>query len=88
MKATLADLVPKRHGRRRPYTQAGIRRIPCFRCGQKAEHQWSICADGNLQRPVCTPCDVELNRLVLEWARDPEASTKVARYAEAMESRL
>lgn len=82
MKATLRDLVPKRHGRRRPYTQAGIRRLLCFRCGQKAEHQWSICADGNLQRPICQSCDVELNKLVLEWAGDPEADAKIAAYRE------
>lgn len=70
----------KRHGRRRPYTQAGIKRLPCFRCGAKAEHQWSICADGNLQRPVCWDCDIDLNRLVLEWAGDPDADAKIAAY--------
>lgn len=72
----------KRHGRRKPYTARGIRRLPCFRCGRPASHQWTICADGNLQRPVCDDCDIDLNRLVLEWAGDPEAAEKIERYKE------
>lgn len=70
----------KRYGRREPYTEAGIRRLPCYRCGQRAQFQWSICADGNLQRPLCLDCDVALNRLVLAWAGDPEAEAKADRY--------
>lgn len=71
----------QRHGRRKPYTQRGIERLPCFRCGAKAKHQWSICADGNKQRPICGPCDIDLNRIVLAWAGDPDAATKIAAYA-------
>lgn len=56
-----------RHGRRRPYTDAGVGRLPCFRCGRPALHQWSACSDGNLWRPLCLECDIALNRLVLEW---------------------
>ncbi len=57
----------RRHGRKEPYTEIGIRRLPCFRCGAPASQQWNICSDGNLYRPICTDCDLALNRLVLEW---------------------
>lgn len=69
-----------RHGRRKPYTEAGIVRLPCFRCGNPARFQWSICADGNVQRPLCGPCDADLNTHVLQWAGDPDADQKAARY--------
>lgn len=57
----------KKHGRKKPYTVIGIERLPCFRCGNPAYHQWQICADGNLYRPVCLDCDIELNEMVLFW---------------------
>lgn len=57
----------KKHGRKKPYTVIGIERLPCFRCGKPAYHQWQICADGNLYRPVCLDCDIELNEMVLFW---------------------
>ncbi len=56
---------PKPAGRREPYTEAGIRRCKCQRCGQPAHAQWSICANGNRQVPICLACDIELNRAVL-----------------------
>lgn len=65
-----------RHGRLKPYTAAGIRRLKCYRCGERATQQWSICSDGNLHRPLCTVCDVALNELVLEWMRMPIAERK------------
>lgn len=34
------------HGRRQPYTEIGVRRVPCTRCGEPAEYQWQVCADG------------------------------------------
>jgi hypothetical protein len=71
----------KRHGRRKPYTARGIRRLPCFRCAAPASEQWQICADGNLWRPVCKSCDVQLNRVVLDFMRDPDADVKVSAYA-------
>lgn len=67
-------------GRRQPYTSIGIRRVPCVRCGNPAQHQWNVCADGNRFRALCLDCDIALNRLVLEWANDPGAADKVARY--------
>lgn len=70
----------KRHGRKKPYTSKGIARLPCFRCGRPAYHQWQICSDGNIWRPLCIPCDVDLNRRVLEWANDPDAKAKIQAY--------
>lgn len=73
----------RRHGRREPYTDAGIRRLPCFRCGRPASFQWSICADDNLYRPVCTPCDITLNDLTLTFMGDPDREAKMAAYRKA-----
>ncbi len=70
-----------RHGRKEPYTETGIRRLPCVRCGAKARFQWNACADGNLWRPLCGPCDVDLTELVLRGRGDPAAEQKVADYA-------
>lgn len=70
----------RRHGRSKPYTEIGIRRLPCFRCGDQALTQWQICADGRTYRPLCGCCDVELNRMVLEFMGDPDAAAKMARY--------
>ena len=55
------------NGRRRPYTEKGIRRLPCARCDNAASYQWQICADGNLYRTICNACDDELNELVLKF---------------------
>ena len=54
-------------GRKRPYTEKGIERLPCIRCGRKAVHQWQICSDNLIFRPLCMKCDVALNELVLRW---------------------
>lgn len=67
--------------RRDPYTEAGIKRLKCIRCGGRAEFQWQICSDGNNHRPICGPCDVALNLLVLQWMRHPTADELVERYA-------
>ena len=66
--------------RRRPYTEAGIRRKRCVRCGAQANATWEICADGNYKRPLCTACDVALNRLVLEWVGHPDVEVLMERY--------
>lgn len=70
--------------RRKPYTERGIRRVPCRRCGRPSSQQWDICADGNVPRGLCVECDIDLNRLVLEWVGDPEADVKVAAYRAAI----
>jgi len=66
--------------RRKPYTAAGIKRLPCFRkCGRKSSAQWLICADG-IYRPLCTECDIELNQMVLAFMRFPDADKVMAEY--------
>ncbi len=71
-------------GRRRTYTVAGIKRLKCIRCGQKARFQWSICADGNKNRPLCAFCDIDLNELVLRWAGCPNADELMQAYRAKM----
>lgn len=69
--------------RRKPYTEIGIRRVKCFRCGSPAETQWNICADGNVFRAICRACDVALNEMVLRWMRFADWKAKMARYRKA-----
>jgi hypothetical protein len=63
-----------------PYSAVGIQRMACIRCGAKALHQWQVCADDRLFRPLCIDCDVALNALVLRWMGDPNADAKMRRY--------
>ncbi len=67
-------------GRKQPYTERGIKRVPCARCGGKATHQWQICSDGNRWRPLCVPCDVALNAVVLKFMGDANRKKKLAQY--------
>jgi hypothetical protein len=67
-------------GRREPYTEKGIKQAACIRCGAPACHQWQVCADRRYFRPLCLRCDFALNRLVLEWAGDPDANKKCEQY--------
>lgn len=75
----------EKHGRKKPYTQIGISRLPCFRCGEKADQQWQICADNNLYRPICVECDIELNQVVLNFMgfTFEEVVGKIERYKES-----
>jgi hypothetical protein len=69
--------------RKEPYTEIGIKRMACFRCGSKPSYAtWSICADGNRARPVCWECDCALNEMVLRWAGfgEPEILNLMANY--------
>lgn len=75
-----------RVGRRRPYTQRGIGRIPCSRCGAPSRFQWSACANDNLFVGVCLECDIGLNRVALLFMRLPDAEALLARYAAAKRS--
>ncbi len=79
----------RRHGRREPYTVAGVRRLPCFRCGQPALHQWAACADDNLWRPLCLACDMALNQMVLTWmgVAPGDVAAKLTAYARRSERR-
>ena len=51
-----------------PYTEIGIRRLGCARCGKQAEFQWRACALGEW-KPVCRICDEWLNEMVLRFMR-------------------
>jgi len=68
------------NGRKQPYTEKGIERLPCIRCGEKALHQWQICSDGRLFRPLCIHCDIALNELVLRWIGFKDWRKKMADY--------
>lgn len=72
---------------RPPYSAGGIRRLTCSRagCGRKAYATWGACADDNVQRPLCAECDVEVNRIVLDWMGDPDAIEKMAAYVAQVE---
>ena len=65
--------------RSKPYTEAGVQRLPCSRCGHPAKHQWRVCADGCF-RPVCTECDIRLNSLVLAFLCVPDRAKTIADY--------
>ncbi len=69
-------------GRRKPYLESGIGRVPCARCGRPSVHQWQICADDRLYRPICEQCDIALNALVLKWMGFPDWREKIKRYKE------
>lgn len=69
----------------KPYTAIGIRRVPCARCGAPSNHQWNVCADFNSFRAICWPCDIEMNRMVLNFMRFPNVDQMVADYKERME---
>lgn len=62
----------KQIGRKKPYTEIGISRVPCRRCGKPSVHQWQCCANGNRWMGVCLDCDIELNRIALEFFRLPK----------------
>jgi hypothetical protein len=54
-------------GRRKPYSERGISRVPCVKCGKPSKYQWQVCVDGSW-RGVCEKHDRELNRIGLVWA--------------------
>lgn len=62
--------------RKRPYTENGINRVPCERCGEPSVHQWQICATGNKWCGVCEICDAALNALVIEFMKLPKYLTQ------------
>lgn len=58
--------------RRKPYTQKGIKRVPCFKCGQPSSRQWQVCSLDNEYKGLCIECDIKLNRLVLQFFGVPQ----------------
>lgn len=57
--------------RRKPYTEIGIKRVPCFRCGESSVQQWQICSLNNEYKGLCFECDIKLNRIVLLFMKIP-----------------
>lgn len=66
--------------RKKPYTDLGVSRLSCIRCGKKACHQWQICSDGNNYRPICCHCDVALNKVVLKFMGHPRTNKLINEY--------
>lgn len=57
----------------------------CRACGEReAETSWTLTACANKRRrvkvPLCLPCDVELNALVLRFVKLPDAEELIAAY--------
>ncbi len=67
-----------------PYTNRGISRVPCCRCGNPSTQQWNICADNNIYRGICTICDIQLNAMVMIFMRVPERIKKITVYKKKM----
>ena len=71
--------------RRQPYTDRGISRVPCCRCGEPSTQQWSACAIGNKWMALCNDCDVGLNRVALTYVLGSDrAKPLVERYRKGM----
>ena len=70
--------------RRKPYTERGITRVPCTRCGRPSSAQWHLvpCACPELKRWVglCRACDVKLNALVMGWFKFDGRDALLAAY--------
>lgn len=73
----------RRYDRTKLYTEAGVQRLPCARCGKPAEQQWFTCADG-FWRPICIECDIKLNEMVLRFMNDPHWKSKIRQYRKEM----
>jgi hypothetical protein len=66
--------------RTKPYTEIGIRRVPCTRCGEKSTAQWNICAIGKSYQGLCNSCDIDLNALVLDFIKHPKKEVLMKHY--------
>jgi hypothetical protein len=71
--------------RKQPYTEIGLKRLKCIRCGEPPYGQWQICSEGNNYRPLCTGCDIKLNRMVLKFMKHPHAEQLAAEYKSDVE---
>jgi hypothetical protein len=70
-------------GRRKPYSDTGIKRVPCARCGKPSRFQWQVCANDNLYLGICGECDIELNRMVLDFFRFSNKEKLLSNYIES-----
>ena len=68
-------------GRKKPYTEIGISRIPCARCGDPSSYQWQSCANNNYWMGLCKYCDFALNELVLQFFRFDNYKCLLEKYA-------
>ena len=57
--------------RRKRYTEIGISRVPCVRCGEPSAAQFQVCATRNQWCAVCRKCDLALNALVVKFMKLP-----------------
>lgn len=60
--------------------------MKCAHCHEtEAPYSWTLqaCADGRKKRTkyLCEPCDIRLNKLVLNYFKDVKVSEKVLAYA-------
>lgn len=57
--------------RTKPYTEIGLKRKKCVRCGQQASHQWNVnSCNAKINwgfLPLCKICDAMLNNKVLNF---------------------
>ncbi len=74
---------PNRKGSNVPYTERGISRVPCARCGKPSRQQWMVCALDKWLG-VCDQCDLDLNYAVLQFMGFPDAEEITIRYSAAM----
>lgn len=68
-----------RSTRTKPYTERGISRVPCVKCGAPSEAQWRICST-NAWTAVCKRCDRTINRKVAMWAFGKDAAPILKAY--------
>ena len=67
-----------------PYTSAGIKRVPCARCGAPGHANWNICADkvGDRTqfRAICQECDIGLNEVAMRFMFGDTREADLAAY--------
>lgn len=71
-------------GRKRPYSNAAIAKVPCARCGRPSVHQWQACANGRRYVAICLACDIALNKLVLRFMRIKGRRKLIRNYREGL----
>lgn len=74
--------------RKKPYTEIGISRIPCKRCGKPSRYQWQVCALNNVYMGVCEKCDIDLNELTLKFFKIKGREKILAKYREIAKQAL
>lgn len=72
------------YGRKSAYTDRGISRVKCTRCGAPASQQWQVCANGRWYAGICDACDVALNAAVLEFMAIPNRDNLIRNYRAKM----